>query len=222
MANLAANADVSSDITEHLRELMALRSEKTEDVDLINEKIRKIQNILGEAEAIATLRAIRWPKGIVCPRCGSTNIKRRDQEAEKELCDITEEEDSDFKQFYQCIDCSNLSGKSVFSDFTGLPDTAHPIIQWAVCWYVLGLCSPMAAAQKLGLGFDFLLQVAMSQDMELLPIHERLDAVEQVAFQRRRKETTKDKVNKEKEETELRHSEKEYGGLFKTRPTRWK
>ncbi|MAZ44736.1 MAG: hypothetical protein CMF48_06145 [Legionellales bacterium] len=219
MANLPPNDDINPEIIKHLDELQALRSGKIEDETQIIAKVQQIKALLSDEEALATLRLIRWPRGIVCPRCGSSRVRKRDKNDVSES--MAEEMHSEFKRFYQCLDCSKTQGRSHFSDFTGLPENMHPIAQWVLCWYVLGFLSPMKAAQLLGLGFDLMLQVHMSKDLELLPIEDRLEAIEQLAF--RKKTKTKETATKlQEKEQELRNNEKEIFHNIRSRPTRWK
>lgn len=201
---LLANADLDQTVQHRLDGLTKLRQPFDGDETA---RVAQVQQLLGEEEALATLRKLRWPKGVVCPRCGSSKIFRR----EAPLSDV----DSLFKRHYNCLDCQDRIGMSIFDDLTGLPmDTLTSIQKWAACWYVLAFCSPSKASNLLGISIDYLLQVAvMSHDFTLLPAEQRAEALQFMSVQRRTQQT----INEERDAVLSQESAFSYSPRPKTR-----
>ena len=117
----------------------------------VDSRIAAIQALLGEKEVFKTLKALRSPQGVVCPRCGSKNVVRRDPPANS----------NDQRHFYECLNCKGEGDPSDFDDFTGLPiGTLHSLRQTILCWYLLGFCSIGQIAKVLGLSIQEIMQLA--------------------------------------------------------------
>jgi transposase-like protein len=117
----------------------------------VDSRIAAIQALLGEKEVFNTLKALRWPQGVVCPRCGSRNIVRRDPPVNS----------NDKRHFYECLNCKGDGDPSDFDDFTGLPiGTLQTLRQTILCWYLLGFCSMGQIAKVLGLSLQEIMQMA--------------------------------------------------------------
>lgn len=192
------NRGLSETVIHNLNELTALRQGRPGPKE-IEAHVKAIQKILGESEAFATLRKVRWPMGVVCPRCQSRNVERRDAPR----ADM----DGEFRQHYLCLECDKGGlSNPWFTDTTGLSmDVLHSITQWATAWYVLSICSPTKAAQLLGLSLEYLLQIAvLSGEMELLPLQDELELTQTMSFRRKEKAQKDKKVKQDKEEEVIR------------------
>lgn len=138
-------------------------SEKQDNLDALNRlralprgthvdsRIAAIQALLGEQEIFNTLQSLRWPQGVVCPRCHSRNVVRRDPPSGA----------VDQRHHYDCLNCKGEGGLSDFDDFTGLPiGSLHSLRQVILCWYLLGFCSLSQIAKVLGLSVQEIMQMA--------------------------------------------------------------
>ena len=111
-----------------------------------------IKALLGEEEVFQTLKMIRWPKGVVCPRCRSSRVKENPHAKA-----------ADQRTHYICLDCRDdgAEGGGEFDDFTGLPvDSLQGLTQWMLCWYLVGFCSLAQIADILGLSLAEVAEIA--------------------------------------------------------------
>lgn len=123
----------------------------------VESRIAAIQNLLGEVEIFKTLKMLRWPQGVICPRCQSTNVIRKDPPNDS----------PDKRHYYVCINCKEDGESGVFDDFTGLAiESIHALRQWILCWYLIGFCSVNQIAKVLGISIQQVIQIA-SQGSEL-------------------------------------------------------
>lgn len=139
---------------ENIDKLNALRSlPRGTNVD---SRIAAIKDLLGEAEVFKTIQNLRWPSGIICPRCHSTNIVRKDPPSTS----------SDQRGYYECLQCQGRGDSSFFDDLTGLPiheAESHILGQvsnWILCWYLLGFCSLSKISEVLGLTLMQVIEMA--------------------------------------------------------------
>lgn len=118
----------------------------------IDSRIAAIQGILGEKEVFRTLHNLRWPEGVVCPRCRSGNIVRRDPPPDA----------PDARYYYECLNCKGAGNPSGFDGLTGLQveNAVHALRQWILCWYLLGFCSAAQIAKVLGLSLADVAELA--------------------------------------------------------------
>jgi len=117
----------------------------------VDSRIAAIDSLLGEREVFKTLKMLRWPQGVTCPRCHSSNVVRRDPPPNA----------VDQRHFYVCLNCKGEGSMSDFDDFTGLPiGSIHALRQWILCWYLIGFCSVNQIAKVLGLSIAQVMQIA--------------------------------------------------------------
>lgn len=122
----------------------------------VDSRIAAIKDLLGEQEVFKTIQNLRWPEGIVCPRCHSTNI----------VLKKPPKGSTDKRGHYECLQCQKAGGNSIFDDLTGLPieHAATQLInylnQWILCWYLIGFCSITKIAQVLGLSLEQVMEIA--------------------------------------------------------------
>jgi transposase-like protein len=100
-----------------------------------------IQRIVDDAKCYEVVREIRWPEGVQCPECGSTEITKRgfhDHQA--------------YRQRYGCQVCQRQ-----FDDLSETIFEGHhqPLRAWILCLYFMGLnLSNQQIAAELGLNED--------------------------------------------------------------------
>lgn len=84
-----------------------------------------IQNLVDNTKCFETIRALRWPEGVTCPHCDSTQIT-------KQGWDETQPE----RQRYGCKACQRK-----FDDLTDTVFAGHhqPLKIWVLCLYFMGL-----------------------------------------------------------------------------------
>ena len=84
-----------------------------------------ITNLVDEVPCYQTVRELRWPDGIACPSCQSTQVIKRG-------FDDTEPA----RQRYECHDCDQR-----FDDLTDTIFAGHhqPLKVWVLCLYFMGL-----------------------------------------------------------------------------------
>jgi transposase-like protein len=84
-----------------------------------------ITHLIDEAQCYQTIRAMRWPDGVVCPSCQSKAVIKRG-------FDDTEPA----RQRYECHDCHIR-----FDDLTDTIFASHhqPLKVWVLCLYFMGL-----------------------------------------------------------------------------------
>lgn len=117
----------------------------------VESRIAAIQNLLGEVEIFKTLKMLRWPQGVICPRCKSTNVIRKDPPPDSK----------DKRHYYVCVNCKEDGQSGVFDDFTGLAiESLHALRQWILCWYLIGFCSVNQIAKVLGISVQQVVQIA--------------------------------------------------------------
>ena len=121
-----------SDNLKKLQQLKTLPRPRGTPLDNVESRVALIQSLLGDGEVFKTLQVLRWPQGVLCPRCHSSNVVRRDPPLNAK----------DHRHYYICLDCKGTGGISDFDDFTGLPiGSLHALRQWILCWYLIGFCS---------------------------------------------------------------------------------
>lgn len=117
----------------------------------VDSRIAAIQSMLGENEIFKTLKMLRWPEGIVCPRCRSSNVTRREPP----------DDAADKRHYYECLNCKGRGNMSIFDDLTGLPiGSLAGLRQCILCWYLIGFCSMSQIAKVLGLSMAEVAQLA--------------------------------------------------------------
>jgi transposase-like protein len=97
-----------------------------------------IQLLVDEAKCFDTVRRLRWPAGVRCPRCGSAEVTRHGHD----------ERQRD-RQRYRCVAC-----QARFDDLTDTIFAGHhqPLRVWILCLYFMGLnLSNQQIAQELDL-----------------------------------------------------------------------
>ena len=84
-----------------------------------------IQSLIDDTKCFETVRALRWPNGVLCPSCNSSCIT-------KQGCDDTQPE----RQRYLCKSCERR-----FDDVTDMIFAGHhqPLRVWILCLYFMGL-----------------------------------------------------------------------------------
>lgn len=117
----------------------------------VDSRIAAVKALLGENEIFKTLKMLRWPHGVMCPRCHSSNVVRRDPPPDA----------IDQRHHYECLNCKGEGTPSDFDDFTGLPiGSLHGLSQWILCWYLIGFCSVAQISKVLGISINDVLQMA--------------------------------------------------------------
>lgn len=131
----------------------------------VDSRIAAIENLLGEPEIFLTLKMLRWPQGVICPRCHSSNVTRRNPPANA----------IDKRHYYECLNCKGEGSPSDFDDYTGLPmGSLHALRQWIMCWYLIGFCSVNQIAKVLGLSVQEVMQMATKgSELAELPTEEK-------------------------------------------------
>jgi transposase-like protein len=100
-----------------------------------------MHNLIDEAKCFQTLREMRWPNGVLCPGCGSSQVKKHGKDQTQPL-----------RQRYRCAACSRP-----FDDWTDTLLAGHhqPLRLGILCLYGMGLNrSNQQIAQELGLNKD--------------------------------------------------------------------
>ncbi len=130
----------------------------------VDSRIAAIHSLLGEGEIFKTLKMLRWPQGVICPRCHSSNIVRRDPPPDA----------ADQRHYYVCLNCKGDGSPSDFDDFTGLPiGEIRALRQWILCWYLIGFCSVAQIAKVLGISIQEVMQIAtLGNELTQLPDNE--------------------------------------------------
>ena len=117
----------------------------------VETRIAGIQSMLGAQEIFKTLQSLRWPQGILCPRCHSTQVVKR----------RPPDDNQDERAFYECMHCKEQGNPSDFDDLTGLPiGDIVSLRQWILCWYLIGFCSIAQVAKVLGTTMSQVMQMA--------------------------------------------------------------
>ena len=84
-----------------------------------------IQDLINQAECYAAIRKLRWPEGVKCIDCHSTNIKRNGHRKHDSAC-----------QKHRCMDCGRRFDDLTKSIFSG---RHRPVKTWVLCLYFMGL-----------------------------------------------------------------------------------
>jgi len=117
----------------------------------VDSRIAAIEDLLGEKEIFITLKMLRWPQGVICPRCRSSNVIKLSPPVDA----------VDQRHYYECLNCKSSGKPSGFDDFTGLPiQSMHALRQWVLCWYLIGFCSVTQIAKVLGISLQQAIQIA--------------------------------------------------------------
>lgn len=89
------------------------------------QSILRIGGLVDDAKCFETVRKLRWPKGMCCPRCDSFHVIKHGWD----------ETQSD-RQRYLCKGCQRY-----FDDLTGTVFEGHhqPLKIWILCLYFMGL-----------------------------------------------------------------------------------
>ena len=84
-----------------------------------------IKKLIDDVQCYRTVRELRWPDGVECPSCQSTQVIKRG-------FDDTEPA----RQRYECTDCHKR-----FDDLTDTIFAGHPqaLKVWILCLYFMGL-----------------------------------------------------------------------------------
>lgn len=179
---------------DNIKALHKLRSLPRGSETQVESRIAAIKNLLGEKEIFKTLQIIRWPKGIVCPRCHSSQVVRRDPPSDA----------PDKRHYYVCLTCKGEGGVSDFDDFTGLPvGTLQGLRQWMLCWYLIGFCSMSQIARVLGISVHDVTQIA-SLGSQITEIANDPDAKKKVeAKEKQEKDRRKSFLDKHQQVIEM-------------------
>lgn len=162
----------------------------------VDSRIAAIKNLLGEKEIFRTLQKLRWPKGVVCPRCRSSNIVRRDPPQDA----------PDKRHYYECLNCKGEGDPSDFDDFTGLPvGSLQGLRQWILCWYLIGFCSISQIARVMGLSVYEVTQIA-SYGSQITEIPVDAD-IKDVLKAKEKQRSDKKKADKDKSAKGVEHQE---------------
>jgi len=166
----------------------------------VDSRIAAIHSLLGESEIFKTLKMLRWPQGVICPRCHSSNVVRRDPP----------EDAVDQRHFYVCLNCKGDGSPSDFDDFTGLPiGEMHALRQWILCWYLIGFCSVAQIAKVLGISIQEVMQIAqLGTELTTLPDESAALQAKQELRDRKLKEGKKARMDVEQQEDYTRSASK--------------
>jgi len=100
-----------------------------------------IQNLIDDIKCFETVRSLRWPDGVTCPHCASSQVIKKGRDDTQPA-----------RQRYECSAC-----QSRFDDLTGTIFAGHhqPLRVWVLCLYFMGLnLSNEQIAQELDLNPD--------------------------------------------------------------------
>ena len=100
-----------------------------------------LTHLIDDAKCYETVRQLRWPDGVICPKCNSKEITKRGK-------DETEPE----RQRYCCSSC-----KRQFDDLSDsiFAKRHQPLRVWVLCLYLMGLnLSNQQIAEELDLNKD--------------------------------------------------------------------
>lgn len=100
-----------------------------------------IQNLIDDFKCFETVRSMRWPDGVSCPHCASTQVIRKGHDDTQPA-----------RQRYACSACQRR-----FDDLTGTIFAGHhqPLRVWILCLYFMGLnLSNEQISQELDLNSD--------------------------------------------------------------------
>jgi transposase-like protein len=119
-----------------------------------------IKRLIDDVQCYQTVRELRWPDGITCPSCQSTQVIKRG-------FDDTEPA----RQRYACHDCDTRFDDLTDTIFAG---RHQPLKVWVVCLYFMGLnISNEQIAQELAHSIAFrgkaLSSSLLACDLNVLP-----------------------------------------------------
>ena len=100
-----------------------------------------IQDLFDDAKCFDTIREMRWPDGVTCPRCSSASVIRNGRD-----------DNQAHRQRYECRGCLQR-----FDDLTDTIFAGHhqPLRVWIACLYLMGLnLSGLQIAQELDINKD--------------------------------------------------------------------
>ena len=100
-----------------------------------------IQDLFDDAKCYQTIREMRWPDGVTCPRCSSDWVIKNGRD-----------DTQPHRQRYECRGCHQR-----FDDLTDTIFAGHhrPLRVWVLCLYFMGLnLSNEQIAQELGIDPD--------------------------------------------------------------------
>lgn len=109
----------------------------------------QLRSLVDDAKCFETVRALRWPQGVHCPHCDSSQVVRKGVDDTQPA-----------RQRYACRFCDRR-----FDDLTGTVLAGHhqPLAVWILCLYLMGLnLSNQQIAKELGLN-DSDVQVMATQ-----------------------------------------------------------
>ncbi len=166
----------------------------------VDSRIAAIRGLLGDGEIFKTLKMLRWPQGVVCPRCHSSNVVRRDPPADA----------IDQRHFYVCLNCKGDGSPSDFDDFTGLPiGEMRALKQWILCWYLIGFCSVAQIAKVLGISIHEVMQIAqLGNELTQLPEDKAALQARQELQDRKLKDSKKQRMRVDEQEELTRSASK--------------
>jgi transposase-like protein len=84
-----------------------------------------IKKLIDAVQCYQTVRDLRWPDGVACPACQSTQVVKRG-------CEDTEPA----RQRYECSDCHKRFDELTDTIFAG---HHQPLTVWLLCLYFMGL-----------------------------------------------------------------------------------
>src|SRR2546430_12251028 len=84
-----------------------------------------IKKLIDDVQCYQTVRDLRWPDGIECPACQSTQVLKRG---------FADTEPA--RQRYECTDCHTRFADGTDTIFAGHP---QPLTGWIRCLYCMGL-----------------------------------------------------------------------------------
>jgi transposase-like protein len=100
-----------------------------------------LTHLIDDAKCYETVRQMRWPSGVCCPKCKSSSVIKRGKD-----------ETQAHRQRYQCKSCG-----AHFDDLSHTIFAVHhqPLRMWILCLYLMGLNrSNRQIAQELDLDKD--------------------------------------------------------------------
>lgn len=98
----------------------------------------QLKHLIDDRKCYEVIREMRWPDGTKCPKCGSSEVRKRGFHSRQA-----------YRQRYVCHACQQQ-----FDDLTGTIFEGHhqPLRTWIVCLYLMGLnLSNEQIAQELDL-----------------------------------------------------------------------
>ncbi len=100
-----------------------------------------LQSLIDDEKCYETVRQLRWPEGVSCPKCDSKRMVKQGRD-----------ETEPMRQRYQCKDCQLR-----FDDLSHTIFAGHhqPLRVWMLCLYLMGLnLSNQQIATELDLNKD--------------------------------------------------------------------